>query len=58
MSAATHFINGFVPRETESSDKTSPQQLNPPDSMPVVTNEELGKLRLNELCALWMEGRL
>ncbi|MGC2185305.1 MAG: hypothetical protein WA637_18705 [Terriglobales bacterium] len=55
MIAAMYCTEGFAPRETESN-QTS-QQLNPPDSAPV-TDEELGTMRLNELCALWMEGRL
>jgi hypothetical protein len=56
MHAALYCSNGFAPRETEPR-KPNPQQLNPPDSTPVA-DEELGKMRLNELCALWMEGRL
>jgi hypothetical protein len=57
MSAATYCTSGFAPRETESASKPNPQQLNPLDSS-LVSDEELGTMRLNELCALWMEGRL
>ena len=56
MSAAMYCTSGFAPCETESH-QTS-QQPNAPDSAPVVTDEELRGMRLNELCALWMEGRL
>ena len=57
MLAAMYCTGGFAPCETESASKPNPQQLNPLDSTPV-SDEELGTMRLNELCALWMEGRL
>jgi hypothetical protein len=47
-----------VPPSVNRLAEPTPQQLNPPDSTPALTGEELGKMRLNELCALWMEGRL
>jgi hypothetical protein len=56
MLAALYCTSGFAPCETEPR-KPNPQQLNPLDSTPV-SDEELGKMRLNELCVLWMEGRL
>jgi hypothetical protein len=58
MSAALYCTNRFAPCETESPKTPNVQQLNPPDSTPLVTDEEFRKMHLDELVCLWLEGRL
>jgi len=60
MIAETYCINGFAPCETESASKSNPQQ-NPESFLDWalrISDEHLSTMLLNELCALWMEGRL
>jgi hypothetical protein len=53
---ATQPYQSVPPSVNRLAEPTS-QQLNPPDSTPV-SDEELGKMRLTELCVLGTEGRL
>jgi hypothetical protein len=58
MIAAMYCTNRFAPCETESHTTPNLQQSNLLDWTLQVTDEHLGTMRLNELCAMWGEGRL
>jgi hypothetical protein len=58
MSAAMYCINRFAPCETESHKTPNLQQPTLLDRTLEITDEHLGTMRMNELCVLWMEGRL
>lgn len=59
MLAETYCTNRFAPCETGSYNTTpNLQQSNLLDWTLQVIDEHLGTMRLNELCALWVEGRL